>query len=183
MPKFNNYFSHYDLNNIIAQVGILALYGLSVYVLCKFKEEINQITINLISFIGEHNKELVAFIISIIIILLFFIAFKKYRQNKKNALNEDNHSKEICNEIEKELIENINDENFEGPIIDLEAKVNDYFEKRQIELNLKKNIMLKLSDLINKEDSNLKKHYIYIDEKVNIYIKLRNSENNLNTQN
>jgi len=155
---------------------------MSVFVLCKFKEEINQMAINLIPLIGEYNKEIAAMIISIILILLFITAFKRYRLNQKNKINEENLAKEIHNEIERELIESINDENFEGPIIDLEAKVNDFFEVRNIDKSLKTNIMLKLSDFINSEDSNLKKHFVYFDDQINTYVKLRCSDSDLNNQ-
>ena len=127
----------------------------------------------LISQIGEYNREIAALIISIILVLLFIEANKIYKHNQMKLL--DDNVQEIYNEIEEELFENIKEGNFEGPIIDLETKIDVYCKKRKIDKKQKEKIVLKLNDLIISESSNLKKHFIYLDGKVISYVKLRNA--------
>ena len=115
----------------------------------------------LISQIGEYNREIAALIISIILVLLFIEANKIYKHNQMKLL--DDNVQEIYNEIEEELFENIKEGNFEGPIIDLETKIDVYCKKRKIDKKQKEKIVLKLNDLIISESSNLKKHFIYLE--------------------
>ena len=100
------------------------------------------------------------------------IAVEKYKQTERKLF--DDQVQDIYKEMHEELLDNYQEENFEGPIIDLEAKLNVYCKKRKI---LKKNrelILIKLNDLIDKETSDLKKHFIYMDGKVLSYVKLKN---------
>lgn len=146
--------------------------GLSVFILWKFKDEINEIGKNLISQIGEYNRELTAMIISAILITLLIVAFKRYKKHQIQIL--DNYVQDVYQEMEEELTDNFQEENMEGPIIDLEGKINDYCKKRKIDKKMKENILIKLNDLINDENSSLKKHFIYIDGKIISYVKLKN---------
>lgn len=146
--------------------------GLSVFILWKFKDEINEIGKNLISQIGEYNRELTALIISAILITLLIVAFKRYKKHQIQIL--DNYVQDVYQEMEEELTDNFQEENMEGPIIDLEGKINDYCKKRKIDKKMKENILIKLNDLINDENSSLKKHFIYIDGKIISYVKLKN---------
>lgn len=154
---------------IIVPVGVV---GLSVFILWKFKDEINEIGKNLISQIGEYNRELTALIISAILITLLIVAFKRYKKHQIQIL--DNYVQDVYQEMEEELTDNFQEENMEGPIIDLEGKINDYCKKRKIDKKMKENILIKLNDLINDENSSLKKHFIYIDGKIISYVKLKN---------
>ena len=146
--------------------------GLSIYILWKFKDEINEMGKHLIGVIGEYDKQKIAIIIAFIIVVMCLIAFRKYKLNQIELV--EKNVQDIYNEMEEELEENI-EENFECTI-NLEAKLNDYCEKKKIDNYLRERILVDLNLFIN-ENSNLKKQYIYIDGKVIIYVKLNNDQN------
>lgn len=148
---------------------------MSSLILWRFKEEVHQMANYLLGLIGEYNRELSAILITIILIKLIVDYYKKYNEQERRKV--DDTAFEFYKEMEEELLENIEDENVDGPVIDFEEKMDIFCLKRKIDRKLRESINLKLNDLLEDEDSILKKHFIYIDGDLISYVKLKNQEN------